>query len=94
MLIRRLLETPNSSWKQIPRSYLRQIGRVNAVRTNFNEKCIPKLMCPFYCSRLRAWSKFTCVTPVTVNEIASQCLWNNSYIKSDPPRYFIDNNIT
>ena len=94
MLIRRLLETPNSSWKQIPRSYLRQIGGVRAVRTNFNEKCIPKLMCPFYCSCLRAWSKFTCVTPVTVNEIASQCLWNNSYIKSDPPRFFIDNMIS
>ena len=51
-------------------------------------------MCPFYRSCLRAWSKFTCVTPVTENEIASQCLWNNSYIKCDPPRVFIDNMIS
>ena len=36
------------------------------------------------------WAKFAFVKPVSENEIANECLWNNVYIKNKFPCMFVD----
>ena len=90
MLVKRLLIDSNSSWTAIPNCYLKQIGGSQTIRTNFDTSNIPRSTPLFYKTCLMCWAKFAFVKPVSENEIANECLWNNVYIKNKFPCMFVD----
>ena len=88
MLIKRLLTSRTlHPWKLIPSWYLREIGGLEAVRSNFNVDMIPKNL-PKY-KHLIAYSKFVKRSPLSKQEVLIQPVWNNANIKLKNKSFYI-----
>ena len=90
MLIKRLLTGRTlHPWKLIPSWYLREIGGLEAARSNFNVDMIPKNLPKYYKQCLITYSKFVKRLPLTKQEVLIQPLWNNANIKLKNKSFYI-----
>ena len=82
MWVKRLILEPlDKPWKIIPQYYLKRIGGVSGIRSNFTCKFLPKHLPPFYRQCLDAWAKFQKYEPETENQINCQPVINNVKLK-------------
>ena len=82
-LIRRLYESSdNASWSHIPLTLLRQVGGKFLLECNYDLKYL-KLDLPiqFYKDALSIWQIINQHTPENKEQILSEILWNNRFIK-------------
>ena len=80
MWIKCLLEEEYHHWKVIPAKHLAHIGGTKTIGNNFNIKCLPKNLPPFYKLCFESWSKCFKNDPKTLKEILIQPLINNRLI--------------